>query len=208
MDWFRYDEVDSTNDAAKQLIADGTIKRDVIVVARAQTAGRGTQGRSWSSPRDAGVYLSLVSMNVGPATADTALFTIAAGVGCAETLRETTGLDARVKPVNDLFAGGGKLGGILTEAVVEENRVISIITGIGVNTRRAERSLPDGSVRAVSLEELLPPARFASWNQDAFVERLAGAVHARQAMVTSGRCDELRRMWQGMLVDQTGSRAR
>ena len=57
---FYFDSVDSTNEAAKRLIHDHRIHSPAYVVAREQTAGRGQRGRLWLSPRDAGVYLTVV----------------------------------------------------------------------------------------------------------------------------------------------------
>ena len=51
------DEIDSTNDYAKKRRAD---KENLVVVAKRQTGGRGTKGRSFSSGKG-GVYLSMLT---------------------------------------------------------------------------------------------------------------------------------------------------
>lgn len=173
MQLFRFDSVDSTNELAKRMIREGRIRESCCVVAREQTAGRGSRGRSWVSPRDAGIYLTIVDLPssasarnsvsasapdtkgasrprttsgsqreaTGASPRNTTIFTLATGVACAEILRETTGLDVRLKPVNDLYLDGGKLGGILTEAIIQGDRLLALLTGIGINTHLAERNL-------------------------------------------------------------------
>lgn len=156
---FRFDSVDSTNEAAKRLIHEGKLTGRGYVLAREQTAGRGQRGRSWSSPRDAGIFLSVVD-RPERAASDLTLYTLAAGVACVEAIRDVTGLNVQLKPVNDLYAEGCKLGGILTEAVIEQGRMQALITGIGINLRRTEHGLTDSRATPISLQELLPVSAF------------------------------------------------
>src|SRR3990167_6325862 len=120
---FHFDSVDSTNDVAKRLIADGQIHGRAYIVAREQTAGRGQRGRPWLSPRDAGIYLTTVDFPNALPTPVTNLFTLGAGIACIEALRRCTGVDVYLKPINDLYVGHAKLGGILTEAVIDGKHI-------------------------------------------------------------------------------------
>ncbi|GMU32944.1 MAG: hypothetical protein AMXMBFR20_08160 [Planctomycetia bacterium] len=200
MNLIRLETVDSTNDAAKRLIADGSLSENVIVIAREQTVGRGTHGRSWLSPRDAGLYFSIVTLDAGPATPDLTTHTLAAGVACAETLIAATGLEIRLKPINDLIAGGGKLGGILVESLVESGRVRALITGIGINTHDADRPLPPDALPAVSLQQLLPAAVFNELNLSELTNGIVDAVRRWQHLVTSGNVETVQRRWQSLCV--------
>jgi len=67
-----------------------------------------------------------------------AVWTLAAGAACAEALFDLTGLSVRLKPVNDLYLNGCKLGGILVESVYTGQICRGLITGIGVNLRPHE----------------------------------------------------------------------
>jgi len=190
---FWYDRVDSTNEQAKRLAAAGAIGECAFVVAREQIAGKGTSGRHWVSPRDAGLYLSLVErFPAGAARPLTALHSIAAGVACAQML-EGFDADVRVKPVNDLVAGGRKLGGILTEAVVEDGRCTLIVTGIGINLRRAERRLPLGAMPAISLEEILAPHRRHAARADSIAFGLIAHLLRWSRLAADGDVDRVRR---------------
>lgn len=201
MQAFNFDTVDSTNDAALRLIAEGRLRGSGYVLAREQTAGRGTQGRSWVSPRDAGIYLSIVRTDAGFATPDTRVLTLAAGVACAEALGEATGLTAiRLKPINDLIARGGKLGGILTECAVESGELQSVIVGIGINLRIADRSLPAGSMPPICLEDLMAPDSMDETLAPLIVERLVTNVDAYVGQVLRGEAGDARRTWERYLV--------
>ncbi|MBX3372953.1 MAG: biotin--[acetyl-CoA-carboxylase] ligase [Phycisphaeraceae bacterium] len=169
------DRVDSTNDEAKRRLASGEIGTRTVIVAREQVRGRGTQGRSWTSPRDAGLYLTLVdtgsngnrprrSHRAAPPPALLApLITLAAGVAVAEALEETCGVTVSLKPVNDVYAttqddrgarATGKLGGILTESTLRDGALRDIVVGIGINVRRAPRPVDAGAAPAIALEAL------------------------------------------------------
>ena len=194
------DSVDSTNDAAKRLIAEGSLTEDAIVTAREQTAGRGTRSRSWLSPRDAGLYFSIITFDVGAATPDVTQHTLAAGVGCAEVLNEPTGVEVKLKPVNDLIAFGGKLGGILVESLVESGRVRALITGIGINTHRADRTVGPDALPPISLEELMSPDRLQAVNLEMITKRIAEAVRRWQRRVINNEGDAVRRAWESLKI--------
>jgi BirA family biotin operon repressor/biotin-[acetyl-CoA-carboxylase] ligase len=200
MQWLRYDTLDSTNDEAKRLLRAGRLTAPACILADEQTAGRGTHGRAWASPRGAGLYLSVVHTGPGfpwPISHD---YTRAAAVACAETLADATRLDVRIKPINDLYVADAKLGGILIETTVEAEMLTALITGVGINIRRAQRILPPG-VRAVSLEELLPPRRFAALDLAALARRLAERIDAWQRDAAAGRADGVLRAFNDRLTN-------
>jgi BirA family biotin operon repressor/biotin-[acetyl-CoA-carboxylase] ligase len=138
----RFDTVSSTNDVARELAASGT-PEGLCVIAREQTAGRGRQGRSWSSPSGEGLYLSLV-LRPEIRVADSAVITLAAAVAVAETLALDFEVSADIKWPNDVLSSGRKICGILVESAIENNRLQYAIMGIGVNV--AQRSFP-GEIR-------------------------------------------------------------
>lgn len=103
---------------------------DTAIIAREQTCGKGTKGRSFSSPRG-GVYLSLVRYY--PCKAENAFsLMIASCMAVVKTL-EFYGARAYVKWPNDVFLNGKKICGILIKNSFEGENVKKSITGIGVN---------------------------------------------------------------------------
>ena len=135
----RYESVDSTNDIARDLAVAGA-SEGLCVISRAQTAGRGRQGRSWSSPPGEGLYLSIV-LRPEVEAANSALITLGAAVAIAETLRLDFHTAGDIKWPNDVLVNGRKICGILVEAAIDGDRLQYAVMGIGVNL--AQRSFPD-----------------------------------------------------------------
>ncbi len=126
---------ESTNKDAKNS-ARGAAS-DMIFLARSQSAGRGRLGRSFSSG-EGGLYMSLLfRKSMSP---DYALrITVCAAVAVQRAVKKLTGLDGKIKWVNDIFAGNKKLAGILCEGACGENGEIShAVLGIGLNILKPE----------------------------------------------------------------------
>lgn len=144
----RYDSVASTNDVARELAASEAVE-GLCIIAREQTAGRGRQGRLWSSPPGEGLYLSLI-LRPPIKAADSAIVTLAAAVGVAETLRLDFEVRADIKWPNDVIVSGRKICGILVESAIQNDQLQYAVMGIGVNI--AQASFPDDiGGRATSL---------------------------------------------------------
>ena len=163
------DQVDSTNEEARRRLVAGLILRPTAIVAREQTAGRGPRGRTWDSPPDAGLYLSLVlpgdtppltapDSDPGPAPGPPLqlVHTLAAGVAAAEAVAECFGVPVRLKPINDLLVGGAKLGGILVETTVRDGRIASMVIGVGINLRGSQRRVRPDGLEATTIERERP----------------------------------------------------
>ena len=121
-----FDTLPSTNDYCETR----EFGEDTAIIAREQTGGKGTKGRSFSSPRG-GVYLSLVRYYPCKAENSFSLM-IASCMAVVKTL-ELYGVRAGVKWPNDVFLNGKKICGILTKNSFEGENVKKSITGIGVN---------------------------------------------------------------------------
>jgi BirA family biotin operon repressor/biotin-[acetyl-CoA-carboxylase] ligase len=145
-----YAEVGSTNDVAATL-ADRGEPEGTLVIADAQTAGRGRHGRAWTSPPGAGLYMSMV---MRPEAHAIGLLTIAAGVALADGIQTATGLQVQLKWPNDVYMHGRKLAGILAEAGTSAAGVQHVIVGCGINLLPAVYP-PDVAARATSIESEL-----------------------------------------------------
>src|SRR5262245_52367924 len=152
-------ETRSTNDVAASLAERGA-PEGATIVASAQTAGRGRFGRTWFSPPDAGLYVSIVCRNEDAAP----FVTLAGGVAAAEGIRAATGLPVQIQWPNDIVIEGTgparrrKLAGILAEASSGAEGLQYVILGVGINLRQAAYP-PELSDRATSIEaELGRPA--------------------------------------------------
>jgi BirA family biotin operon repressor/biotin-[acetyl-CoA-carboxylase] ligase len=126
----RFDSLPSTNDeAARQALAGAP--EGLCIVAREQTAGRGRQHRTWQSPKDAGLYFSIL-LRPSIATSGWPLIPLMAALAVADALRQSASLATDIKWPNDILARGRKLAGILAETV-ETPTGRAVVLGIGIN---------------------------------------------------------------------------
>lgn len=142
----RLDEVDSTQNLARALAADGA-PHGTVVRAERQTAGRGRMGRRWDAEAGEALLFSIVlrpQPGAPIALRDAPLVTLGAAAGMAAAL------GVSVKWPNDLVVdapgapGWRKLGGLLGELETAEGVVQHIVLGVGLNVRqrRFPRELP------------------------------------------------------------------
>lgn len=129
-----YDEVDSTNQEAKQMAVAREAGHGSFVIARHQKAGRGRRGRSFYSPKDVGLYMSIILQPHSTLQASL-LLTTAAATAVYRAVKNVCALELDIKWVNDLYYQGRKVCGILTEAVTdfESGSIEAAIVGIGLN---------------------------------------------------------------------------
>lgn len=126
-----YDSVDSTNDEAKRR-ADADKGIHLYAAAR-QTAGRGRRGHRFYSPKDTGLYMTL-SLPLSDSQEGVQKITCAAAVAVCEAVMSLSELQPQIKWVNDIFVGGKKAAGILTELVTDsKNQPVAVIVGVGLN---------------------------------------------------------------------------
>src|SRR5256885_5775917 len=146
----RFDSIDSTNLEAMRQARAGA-PEGLCIIAREQTAGRGRLDRSWHSPKDAGLYFSIVlrpalEMNLWP------LLPLMSALAVSDALIKSCGLSTDIKWPNDILANDRKLCGILVETV-ETATGSAAIVGIGVNLTSEDAS-KDLRSTAVSVEEI------------------------------------------------------
>lgn len=199
-------ETSSTNDAAATLAARGAAE-GTVVVAEAQTRGRGRLGRTWHSPAGAGLYLSVVLRPpaggpAGDTAADVArLITLMAGVAVADGIRRATGLPVDIKWPNDLVVGQPprKLAGLLAEASTVSGRIEFVILGIGLNLAPAAYP-PDIADRATSLESEVGRAVDAV----AALAEILAALGEGYADLKEGRGREVLDRWRALAPSARG----
>ncbi|TMB45841.1 MAG: biotin--[acetyl-CoA-carboxylase] ligase [Deltaproteobacteria bacterium] len=184
-------ETDSTQRVARELGRAGA-PEGTVVIAEAQTAGRGRLGRTWHSPRGVNLYCSIV---LRPPLSPAAVPQVAlvAGVAAAAALAETPGLAPRLKWPNDVLIDGRKVAGILTEMEAEVERVHHVILGIGVNLNAPRAAFPpELRERATSL--FLATGRRV--DRAAVTGRLLAALEARYGRFLEGGFEAVRAEWE------------
>jgi BirA family biotin operon repressor/biotin-[acetyl-CoA-carboxylase] ligase len=124
---------DSTNERARVLALNGA-PHGTLVTADEQTAGRGRQGRSWTTPPGGAVTMSVILRDLDERSA---ALPLAAAVAVCEALAP---LDCRIKWPNDVWIEGRKVSGILVEGRPQEGWAV---LGLGVNVSTARDEFPE-----------------------------------------------------------------
>ena len=190
----------STNDEAARLARAGA-GHGTVVIARAQDAGRGRDGRAWASPPDAGLYLSAV---VRPALAvsDVPPMTLAIGVGLCDAVR-AVGARAALKWPNDALVGGRKLAGVLVESHSQGGRLDAVIVGIGVNL--VTTALPgELATTAIALDE----ATGAAIDRARFIDTLLAHVECWIDRYVASGLAAITAAWHARMAGGITARAR
>ncbi len=167
----RFDSIDSTNLEAMRQAKAGS-PEGLCIVAREQTNGRGRLDRIWQSPKDAGLYFSMIlrprlEMSSWP------LITLMAALAVCDALMKACDVRADIKWPNDICRDGRKLCGILVETIETESSAAAIV-GIGINLSAG--SLPaELLAAATSVEEVSGRAP----DRDLVLEELVKAITER-----------------------------
>ncbi|HEY6047407.1 MAG TPA: biotin--[acetyl-CoA-carboxylase] ligase, partial [Pyrinomonadaceae bacterium] len=184
----RLESIDSTNLEAMRQAKAGA-PEGLCLVARAQTHGRGRLDRTWQSPKDAGLYFSLVlrpEFELGRWP----LIGLMSALAVSDALAKTFDLQTDIKWPNDVSVNGRKLCGILAETV-ETGLGMAAIVGIGINLRQG--SFPaELKAIATSVEEAIA----SSANGDLLLDNLVSAIAQRYDVLQStGGAEHTIREW-------------
>jgi BirA family biotin operon repressor/biotin-[acetyl-CoA-carboxylase] ligase len=157
-----YDSVSSTLDVAQSITA--SVPAGTLVLANEQTAGRGTQGRKWTSRAGDGVWLALIERAPDAAALD--VLSIRCGLFAAEGLDGLATGRIGVKWPNDLYVDGRKLAGVLIETRWRGASAEWVSIGFGLNVRtpplETAIGLADACSRIDALARLAPALRRAA----------------------------------------------
>jgi BirA family biotin operon repressor/biotin-[acetyl-CoA-carboxylase] ligase len=191
------DVCESTNDIALLHAREGAA-HGTVVIADAQTAGRGRLGRVWASPPGTNVYLSAI-VRAPRSLAELAPMTLAIGIGVVDAVRAAGVPTAALKWPNDVVVGTRKLAGILCEVAAEG----AVVAGIGVNVNvRAHQLPPEIAERATSIAD----ARDGAIDRAAFVNALLREVAPWIDRFVEGGVPAIAAAWEQRMARQLALR--
>jgi BirA family transcriptional regulator, biotin operon repressor / biotin---[acetyl-CoA-carboxylase] ligase len=146
--WREVRVVEETRSTNADLMAEARsgAREGQVLVAEAQTGGRGRMGRRWISPPRSALTFSVLLRPTGVPAGLLGWVPLLAGVAVASALAETAGVDARLKWPNDVLADGNKLAGILAERWGE-----AVVVGTGINVFQGRDELPVPTATSVLL---------------------------------------------------------
>lgn len=195
-----FDEIDSTNQRAAELGEQGAASGSVVI-AEAQSAGRGRMGRCWSSPAAVNLYTSiLLRPQMLPMQASQLTFLSAVAV--ARTVEAVAGVKVSVKWPNDILLDGKKLAGLLNELSAEMEGIHYVVLGIGVNLNMTADQFPD-DLRYPATSLLLATGKPV--DRVAFAQELYRQLEGLYRMLCAHGFVPIRLAWEA-LFDMLGSR--
>ncbi len=179
------ESVDSTNsEAERQLAANCPVP--LVILAGAQTQGRGRRGRVWHSPAAGNLYSTFVFRpELEPGRMQD--FTLWMGLNICELVANFCKIVPGLKWPNDLFVNGRKAGGMLTEARIDADQIRELVFGLGLNLNVQAQDLPrELEHTAISLAE----ASGAPVDLNRFAAALIGRVLAAYSQFVEGGYQE------------------
>ena len=129
---YHFETIDSTNKKAGLLAREGA-PHGTLVTADVQEAGVGRRGRSWSSEKDAGIYMSMV-LRPEIDTNHASMLTLVAAMAVQKAMEQMCETEVpMIKWPNDIVLNKKKVCGILTELSLVGADIEFVIIGIGSN---------------------------------------------------------------------------
>jgi BirA family biotin operon repressor/biotin-[acetyl-CoA-carboxylase] ligase len=183
-----HEALPSTSDLVAELAAAGE-PDGLAILARRQTAGRGTQGRVWEG-RAGNLHLSVLLRPADP-IGRAPQWGLLAAVALADTVAEflPAGASLALKWPNDLLLGGAKAAGILTEASAgAEGGIAWLSLGIGVNLAHAPE-VPGRATACLAATGIAPP------DVETFAHRLLAAIDRRRLERATEGFGPIRAAW-------------
>jgi len=147
---YYFQQVDSTNDIALTLAQQGA-PEGTTVVAECQTNGRGQRGHNWFSPKQAGIYISVI---LRPKSALIGMnhLKLLMAVAVAQCVNNVSGLPVGIKWPNDVTVNGRKVAGILVETEWNGDSPQYFVIGMGLNVNLTAEMLSEARLpQATSL---------------------------------------------------------
>ncbi|MDR3192590.1 MAG: biotin--[acetyl-CoA-carboxylase] ligase [Treponema sp.] len=123
--------MDRARELAEQPASELSFPSGTVIAAEVQSAGRGRNGRNWAS-MPGGLFFTILE-KPDLAVADYPLFSMAAQIGAAESAAALCGREVRLRWPNDVYVGGKKVAGVLTELSGQGDRLRWISCGVGIN---------------------------------------------------------------------------
>lgn len=126
------DVTGSTNDDAKRAAEEGEAE-GLVIRAHRQTAGKGRQGRAWSSP-EGNLYCSVL-LRPHCSAQETGLYSFVVALAVFDAVQAALPwAQIELKWPNDVLVSGKKISGILLEAAPPaDGKTEWLVIGVGIN---------------------------------------------------------------------------
>lgn len=165
---YLFTQLESTNQTAMQMAEPSTshpteVPEGTLVLAEAQSQGRGRLGRRWISPPGVNIYASFIlrpRISADQATVITCL----AAISIVQSIRSIAGIEAFIKWPNDVLIHEKKVAGILTELALVHDQVAHLVLGIGINVNMDFSLFPE-DLKTTATSILIETGRYLDRNR-------------------------------------------
>jgi|SRR5690625_3689942 len=185
------ESIPSTQRIAHELAIEGA-NHGTIVLADEQTDGKGRIDRTWHSKKGEGIWMSMILRPTIPPYLAPQLTLLTATV-LANVLDEDTRIVPQIKWPNDILIAGKKMAGILTEMQAEQDQVLYVIIGIGINMNQSITDLPmELQDKATSLKIETEK----NWELVPFIQRIIQTFEKKYTLYIDNGFSQVKQNWE------------
>lgn len=188
--WF--DNLDSTNSKASELLKTTNLPPDTVIATRFQTEGRGQQGNYWESEPGSNLLFSMVLYPDNLEPASQFYISMAVSLGIADYLRKLLP-EVSVKWPNDIYSGEGKIAGILIENTIAGNNIIHSVAGVGINVN--QKTFRSDAPNPVSLATITEKEH----DPEVILKAVVSNINGYFNLLLAGKYEELSSLYHSAL---------
>lgn len=185
-----YPCIDSTNRAARDLALQGAA-HGLVVLADEQSAGRGRLDRTWESQSGEDILASIIVYPQLPA-ADNFRLTMMASIAVVQAIERACAVACGIKWPNDIFLNGKKLCGILSEGQIDNDRMLFMVIGIGLNVNSSMQGRGELASEAISLHD----ATGQRHDRSALIIAMLEEFDRLYAISAEGTGENIQHLWE------------
>jgi BirA family biotin operon repressor/biotin-[acetyl-CoA-carboxylase] ligase len=180
----------STNEVAGEMLKNGPFEEGIIIITDHQTAGKGQRGNTWETEPNQNLTFSLILKPFFLPAQQQFDLNIAISLGIHDFLKKLQS-GFLIKWPNDIYYNNQKLGGVLIQNTLKENKIENSIIGIGLNVNQAEFNLP----KATSLRSIVKK----EFNLEQTLEDLCHCIEWRYIQLKKGQIAQLKAEYESNL---------
>lgn len=195
---FSLPQCHSTNELLLEKIKSNLAIEGDIITADFQSAGRGQLGSVWQSEPGKNLLFSVYLTPIFLSPANSFLLNVISALALVKTLSSTHAeAEFVIKWPNDIFVKQKKISGILTQTLVDRDKVRGAVVGVGLNVNQ----LHFEQEGAISLAQVAG----ATFDRGEALEKFIHDLEALYLQLHSGKAASIIRayhdklMWRGQL---------
>ena len=132
-----FKEVNSTNETARKYLKENKFQDDFVITADFQKSGKGQLLNSWNSERGKNLLISIV-LNLDINVTNQFYLNIVSSLSVIDVLEKHNFKNLSIKWPNDILINKKKVGGILIQNFVKQDKILQTIIGLGLNINQTD----------------------------------------------------------------------